>query len=228
MAVGVKGVAQLDKGGGHKRGGDSVEEETEAGEKGRDGSTETAKTGEPATEPGKDGKGKGDEVGDPAEAPHVVVVHGGGAVAEVANDVGRDAAGTSGPSPADRRCRPGTTAVDIAGAADVEVGPLGGVAGALDALSLGFEEEGVVEGDGVDNAGEEDEEGHDDGSSEQDHASNGADSVGDGHGDDDDYGAAMSTMCFDRRMLSWSTGREPEINDQSPTRGDGSGLQQIN
>lgn len=165
-AVSQEGVPSLDKGGRHERDGDGVEEQGDKRHEPGDGSAQAAAAGEEAREEGEHIEEQRDQVEDPAEAPHVEVIPGGRVPSERtavrvscchalmrrrgnSNSPAQSVWNIIGivrPSVAKRhgRARPG--AVDVAGAADVEVGPLRGVARTSDSSCFCSQKVGVLEG----------------------------------------------------------------------------------
>lgn len=154
----------------HERGGEGQEEHGDRGDEGGDGGAQTATAGKEAGEEGEDLEEQGDEEEDPAEAPQVVLALGGAGVG--AADVARDAVGAVVPGGAEGRRGVGAAAVLVALAAHEEVGPLGDIAGAVDARGVGAQEVGVVERRGRGQAREDDEEEQDQGAGQQDEACN--------------------------------------------------------
>lgn len=181
------------------------EDERQRGEHGRDEGADAAAAGEEAGEEGDNGEEEGDEEPDPAEAPHIVVVARGGVAAvgaaavsylnclvyQVATRGRQQEKGQDSPSQAIRRLiripaprlakrrrRPRLPAVPVVLPAEVQVGPLRGVARALDAARVGLEEVRLCEGRAVGDAREDDEEGEDDGEGEEEEADDGCYAAG--------------------------------------------------
>lgn len=152
----------------HEGCGEGQEEHGNHGDEGGNGSAQTATAGKEAGEEGEDLEEQGDEEEDPAEAPQVVHLLGGAVVG--AADVARHAVGIAVPGGAEGRRGVGAAAVLVALAAHVEVGPLGDIAGAVDARGVGAQEVGVVERRGRGHAREDDEEEQDQGAGHQDEA----------------------------------------------------------
>lgn len=136
---------------------DGVEKQGDEVAKPGNGSAQTAAAGEEGREEVEGAKEEGNQDEHPAEAPQVKELLGGGVPAQGA-DEGLGRAGRVGrPGLAKGRCRACVAAVAVAPAAEVEVGPLGGVAGARDGRGVGAEEVGLVEGGDVCDAREDDE-----------------------------------------------------------------------
>lgn len=147
--------------------GDGKAQQGEARDKVRNGGAQAAAAGEEAGEEGERLEEEGEEQEDPAEAPQVVEAGRGGAAAEAADELRGRVGGAAVPGEAEGGRGAGAAAVAVVRAADVEVGPLGDVAGAADAAGRGLQEVGPVEGRRVGDAGEDDEEEHDEGAGEQ-------------------------------------------------------------
>lgn len=144
----------------HERDSDGIEDQRSEGNKSRQGSAEAAAAGQEAGEEGADVEEQGDEVEDPAEPPHEVVV--------VRVQPVRHTRSIVGPGGAEGHRSVGLAAVGVVRAAHVEIGPLGQGAGAADARGVGLEEVGLVQGRGILDTGQDDEEDHDNRPGEED------------------------------------------------------------
>lgn len=139
-----------------QRRGDSVAEQSKEADKGGNGRAEATAAGEKAAKEGEGAEEEGEQEEDPAEAREQEELVVGARVA--ASNAGGDVLGVLVPGVAKGHGGRSTAAVRVALAADVEVGPLANVIGAIDALGVGLEEVGLVEGGAVGNTGEDDEE----------------------------------------------------------------------
>lgn len=165
--VSQEGVTGLDEGGCHQRNGNGVEEQGCQCHEPGDGCAEAATAGEEAREEGEHVEEQRDEVEDPAKPPHVEVVLGGRVASEAPVIFisccpalctiaarGRHSPaqpvwniiGIIRPSVAERHGGARSGAVDVAGAADVEVGPLRDAARTGDARRVCPQEVGILEG----------------------------------------------------------------------------------
>ena len=156
----------------HERNSDAGEEQRDQGDKSRDGSAKSSTAGQKAREEGGNGKEQGNQEEDPSEPPQVVVLFRSGIIARVSHELAGRTTGIRAPGLAKGGRWTSLAAVLVVGSAEVEVGPLGDVAGAGDALGLGLEEVGLVEGGCVCDAGEDDEEEHYNGSGDEDEGGN--------------------------------------------------------
>lgn len=141
----------------HERCSGGEEDERDEGEQAGDGGAQTSAAGEESAEEGEHLEEEGNQEEDPAEAPHVVVVCAGGAAAVAADDVGGRIARITIPSLAECWRWTGLATVLVAFTTEIEVCPLGDVASAADAGSVGPEEVRLVEGCCVGEAGEDNE-----------------------------------------------------------------------
>jgi hypothetical protein len=168
-AAGVlEGIAGLDEGDGHEHGGNRVEEEGSKGDEAGDGGAQTTAAGEEAGEEGQGLEEEGDDEEDPAEAPQVVVVVRGRVAAIAADKRARGFRRAAVPGLAEGGRGVRTAAVLVAVAAEVEVGPLRDGTGAGDAVGVGPEEVGFVEGRVAGDAREDDEPQEQEGAREED------------------------------------------------------------
>lgn len=151
----------------HERSSGREEEQSNEGEHAGDGSTKTSTASQEGAEEGEDLEEQGNQEEDPAEAPHVEVVRARGTTGMLANDLLRSVPRTSIPSLAEGGRRTCATAVGVVFTTEVEVGPLGDVAGTADAGGVGLEEVGLVERCGVAHAGEDGEEEEDEGAGDE-------------------------------------------------------------
>lgn len=141
----------------HERRSERVEEEGDGAGETADGGTETSAAGQEGSEEGQGHEEEGHEDEDPGEPPHVVVVEARGVAAVAPDEAVRCIVRAAVPGLTEGRSRTGRAAVIVVAAAEVEVGPLGDVAGASDAGGVGAQEVDVVQGSGVGNAREDDE-----------------------------------------------------------------------
>lgn len=160
--VRMEGITSKDKGGGHERHGDCREKEGDRGGETRNGRAQTSAASEEAGEEGENLKEEGDEDEDPAKSPQVPKLVGGGVAAFSTDKLMRRIVGIRAPCLSKGGCGTSFSAVLVAFAAEVKVGPLGNVAGARDATGVGAQEIRLLEGRRVRDAGENDEEEEDD------------------------------------------------------------------
>ena len=134
-----------------------MEEEGDGAGETADGRTETSAAGQEGSEEGQGHEEEGHEDEDPGEPPHVVVVEARGVAAVAPDEAVRGVVGAAVPGLAKGGSRTGRAAVIVVAAAEVEVGPLGDVAGAGDAGGVGAQEVDVVQRGAVGDARENDE-----------------------------------------------------------------------
>jgi hypothetical protein len=161
----------LHKDGGHKRSSGREEKQSDKGEHAGDGSTKTSTASQEGAEKGENLEEQGNQEEDPAEAPHVEVVRARGTTGVLADDLLGSVPRTSIPSLAEGGRGTCATAVGVAFTTEVEVGPLGDVAGTCDAGGVGLEEVGLVERCGVAQTGEDGEEEENEGAGDEDEGS---------------------------------------------------------
>lgn len=141
----------------HHGHGDREEEERGKREEPRKPGHEAVAEREDTAEEGEHLEEEGQQEEDPGEAPHVPVVVARCAIAVLADEVGWGIGGVGSPGEAERQGRVGAAAVCVVKPADLEVGPLRDVSGALDAGRVGAEEVGLSQGRRVGDAREDDE-----------------------------------------------------------------------
>lgn len=141
----------------HQGHGNAGAEKSTHGEKGRDGGTQTSAASQETREEGARLKEEGDEEEDPTKPPEVVELLGSGVIAAAADERAGRVLGVGVPGLAKGWRRTSLAAVVVAFAAEVEVCPLGDVAGTGDATGIGAEEVDLVEGRGMFYAGEDEE-----------------------------------------------------------------------
>lgn len=142
----------------HQRHCERREEKSDEGDEARDGSAQAATTGKEAGEEGQDLKEEGDKNEDPGEPPHVEELGRRGVAAMAADKLRGRIVGARVPGTTKGRCRMGAATVLVVGSAEVEICPLSGGARTRDALGIGAQEVGLVEGRRVGDAGKNDEE----------------------------------------------------------------------
>lgn len=121
----------------HERAGDGQEEQRNHRDQARDGSTESAATGEETRKEGQNFKEEGNEEEDPAKSPEVEVLGRGGVSAMAADEIAGSVGCIASPSLTEGGCCMSIAAVHVALATEVEEGPLCNVAGAGDSVRVG-------------------------------------------------------------------------------------------
>lgn len=141
----------------HQRSAEGEESQAEQANEACNSSTEASKASEEGREPSYGSEEKRDENKDPSESPHVVEVIGRSMPPQAAAQAIRDILSTAIPSLAKGRRRASSATVLVVTSAEVEVGPLGNVASASDAGSVGTQEVDLVERRGRGHARKNDE-----------------------------------------------------------------------
>lgn len=147
-----------------------MEEERAKGSGTTNGSAQTATTSQERGKESQRSEEQGHKDEDPAKAPHVVVILARGITTMATDERVRGVLGVAVPGFAKGRRGTSRAAVLIVAAAEVEIGPLGDVAGAGDAGGVGAEKVDLVERGDVADAGEDDEPQEEEGAAEEDDA----------------------------------------------------------